>query len=126
MYQNQNTRRLILVFTVSANPDFIMTANAPFLADRLFIQMLAGGSGMGEIFVDVPVTDPGGTQPAASTLSTVCGQPIQLAPATATSPGGSYTEDPSTDPWSGTDLRNYAVTGSNAGDQILVVAHLKI
>src|SRR5947209_7784602 len=109
----QASRRYKAVITITAGtPIFAATGLTPLLCDRLLIQMLSGGSGKGKIFDDVPVGMPAAAVAAGGDVA------VELAPATASAPGGVYTDAGSI------DLRMIAVDGST-GDTVLVNAHLK-
>ena len=114
----QNSNRLKVTITVTAGtPIFIASGQTPILADRLIIQMLHGGTGYGLVYDDVPIGMTAAQVAAGGDVA------VELAPATATAPGGAYTDAVQN---GSIDLRMIAVDGSNTGDHILVDAHLKI
>lgn len=111
----QNSHRYKAVITITAGtPIFVAGGLTPILADRIVIQMLSGGTGKGLVYDDVPVGMLAAAVAAGGDVA------MELAPATSTSPGGSYAD-------TGTvDLRQIAIDGSHTGDVALVNAHLKI
>lgn len=125
----QNGRRLQYLVTIVAGTPVLISNPTPIWCDRVLVQSLTGSVGQILVYNDVPVTDPGGVQPPATGptgIAAVCGHPVQLAPATSTAPGGSYTEDPSSDPFTSVDGRTFAIDGTNSGDVALVDLHLKV
>lgn len=91
----------------------------PVYATRVFIQMASGGSGKGIIFDGVPL----GVTPTDTSYGDIV---AELAPATATAPGGSYS-DATPGHLVGApqiDLRRMWIDGSNNGDGIRVSAYL--
>ena len=90
----------------------------PLVVDRYIIQMAIGGTGSGLICI-VPVA----TTPAAScaTAGQLSGQ---LAPASATAPGGSWSDGVSNSGGS-INLQTVWVDGSNSGDVVIVSANVK-
>ena len=111
----QASRRYKALITVTAGtPIFAASGPTPILADRILIQAKSGGTGKILIYDDVPAGM------SAAQVAAGGDVPVELGPATATAPGGSYTD-------SGTiDLRMVAVDGLTSGDLCLVNAHLKI
>lgn len=86
-------------------------------ADRLFIQMAKAGTGLGEV-IDMDAF-PIGTAPAAH--GATAGQlTAQLAPATATAPGGSYSDTMSPKDGTGINLATMWLDGSVNGDVVNV------
>lgn len=126
----QNGRRLKATGTITAGtPILLMPAmQSPVMCDRLLIQLEAGATGLGKVYNDVPVLDTGSgtTYPTAAQVPTVCGPPDQFNPGSAGFTGGSYQEDPSSDPYNGLDLRNFALDGTVNGDPFIVDVHLKV
>jgi hypothetical protein len=111
----QASRRYKAVITITAGtPIFVANGQTPLLADRILIQMLHGGSGLGKVYDDVPANMTAAQVAAGGDVA------VELAPATATAPGGAYSDAGSV------DLRMLAIDGSNSGDVCLVNAHLKI
>jgi hypothetical protein len=117
--------RVNKTFTVGANEINVATGlttaaarENSMPAKRVFIQMLMGGSGLGYVMDGIPwgtVAD-----------STVDGHvTAQLAVATATAPGGSYT-DRSQTPGADIDLSKLWVHGANSGDKIKVSYDLPV
>jgi hypothetical protein len=89
----------------------------PAYATRIFIQMLHGGSGLGYVMDGIPP----GTTPAVSTNGHLT---AELAAASLTAPGGSYSDsDPN--PAGGIDIRKLWIDGSNSGDTVSVSVDYK-
>lgn len=82
----------------------------PLWAWEYFIQMAAGGSGMGKVFDGVPIS-----------RAVVAGDiTAQLAPAvSATSPGGVYSNTDFTGDRNGIDINEIWVDGTHTADTIL-------
>lgn len=93
----------------------IQVASSRILASEILIQMATGGTGLGYICAGIPT----GTTPSAS-----CGGAgqltAQLAPASATAPGGSYSDSASFKEGIGIDVSMIWVDGGHSGDVILV------
>lgn len=112
----QNKRRYKLLITIVAGtPVFLATTK--LLAERVLIQMQAGGSGMGYVYDDIPDGASAAQVAAGADLA------VQLAPAEAAAPGGAYQDS---SPTGGIDLSGIAVDGANSGDTVLVDAYLWI
>ena len=111
----QNSQRYKALITITAGtPIFVASGPTPILADRFFVQALHAGTGRILFFDDVPLGMTAAQVAAGGDVA------IELAPATATAPGGNYAD-------LGTiDLRKVAVDGSSSGDTCLFDAHLKI
>jgi hypothetical protein len=101
------------IITVTAGTP-IRLATVRTIAARIMIQMLSGGTGRGYAMDGVPE----GTTPVALTWPTV-----QMAPATATAPGGTYTDTDSVG--SSIDLSRIWVDGSQTGDTMVVTYYTK-
>lgn len=97
------------IITVAAGTP-VQLATQSTLVRRIFIQMQAGGTGMGYVMDGVTV----GTTPVANTNPTV-----QLAAATASAPGGNYSDASQTSAYD-IDLQKIWIDGSHTGDTILV------
>lgn len=85
----------------------IRLANVPTYARSLIITMLAGGTGRGYVLscpTDIPAVK------SAQTLI------MELAPATATSPGGQFYWDRSGAGSPGINVQEFAVDGFHTGD----------
>ncbi len=108
-------RRVNITITITAGTPVQISAQ-PKIANRIFVQMVTGGTGRGYVMDGIPV----GVTPDP----TVSGQlTAELAPATATAPGGTYTDGgPGTTAATngGIDLQRFWVGGSNTGDKIIV------
>lgn len=114
-----NGNRLVALVTVTAGtPIPLISGPAPIRADRISIQMLSGGEGKGLVYDDVPPNT------AAAGVAAASGTPWELAPATATGPGGTYDDRAEANGF--IDLRNIAVDGSHSADTMKVSAHLLI
>lgn len=98
--------RVNRTITVAAGTP-VRLATTHIYAAKIFIQMQTGGSGRGFIMAGIP----SGTTPAATTSAHLT---AELSPATATGPGGSYSDSD----YSGIDLSLIWVDGSNTGDKI--------
>jgi hypothetical protein len=89
-------------------------------ADRVLIQMPTGGVGIGYI-LDLEAF-PSTAVPAVATAGMLAGQ---MAPASAGSPGGSYTDFASPRDGAGINLNRLYVDGASA-DPILVSANRRV
>lgn len=119
--QTENSRRIKALVTITAGvPIPFLSGNEPIRLDRVFVQMLAGGSGAGKVYDDVPPNT------AAGAIAATCGPPVQLAPAAGDgiTPGGSYQDIAEVNGF--IDGRTIAVDGTNTGDTVLIDAHRKI
>lgn len=100
------------VTVVAGTP--VQLSTVPLIVSNLSIQMLTGGAGVGYVM-------PGGLQagvaPVANTAPT-----LQLAPASAASPGGQQVFESDS---SALDLSKFYVDGANSGDTIGVVYNTK-
>ncbi len=96
----------------------VQVSSTPLTVDRYVIQMAKGGTGVGYICI-VPV----GTTPASkcSTAGQLAGQ---LAAATSTAPGGSWTDFVAV-PGGSIDLRTVWVDGDTSSDVMTVSANVK-
>ncbi len=85
----------------------------PLIVNRLLIQMKHAGTGLGIVMDGIPVGTTADSTKSAHVTA-------ELAPATATAPGGSYsdTRDPASG--SGIDLSRMWIDGSHTGDTIIV------
>lgn len=110
----QSDPRINKSITVTAGTP-IQVSSTKILAAEVFIQMATGGTGVGYICAGIP----SGTTPSAS-----CGGAgqltAQLAPASATAPGGSYSDSISLTVGAGIDISTIWVDGGHSGDVILV------
>jgi hypothetical protein len=104
------------ILTVTAGtPIQIATVSTP--VNRVFIQMLAGGSGLGYV-MDMSAYK-AGTVPVATTSGNLTAQ--LCASTSATVPGCSYSDTSGAAPGSDAiDLAFLWVDGGNSGDQIVV------
>lgn len=94
----------------------------PIAANRLLIQMLSGGSGVGYV-MDMSAFV-AGTAPSHSTSGHLT---AQLNAATAGAPGGNYGDGVSGIPAGGAvDVTRLWVDGANSGDTVVVTADLRI
>lgn len=123
--------RVNKTFTVGASPLNIVTesvtppdANDPTMAvSRLFVQMAAGGAGLGYVLTGVPRGVAGSIANAAHVTAHLG------AAADATHPGDSYQETASQGAGSSgleLDARGVWVHGGNAGDKIIVSFDQKV
>jgi hypothetical protein len=87
----------------------IQLATVPTFARAIFIQMAASGSGIGYVMAGIPP----GTTPNHSTSGQLT---AQLAPASATSPGGNYSDNNAL----GIDIARIWIDGANSGDTVIV------
>ncbi len=93
---------------------------APCFASRVFIQMVIGGTGVGYVMDGIPE----GTTPAYNTAGDLT---AELAAATSTAPGGSYSDFTNgNNDGPGIDLAALWVDGSHTGDTIIVSAWIRI
>lgn len=108
------------IYTVAAGtPIQLATVTTP--ANRVFIQMLTGGSGSGYV-MDVS-SYVAGTTPAHTTSGELV---AQLCPATSTAPGCSYSDTAGSAPGSGAiDISKLWIDGSNSGDTLVVSYDLR-
>jgi len=89
------------------------------LANRVFVQMLHGGSGLGYVMDGIL---PRGRVPASSASGDLT---AELAVATAGAPGGSYSDGAPNDAGLDVDLALMWVDGAHSGDVIKVSYFLK-
>jgi hypothetical protein len=122
--------RVNKTFTVGAAPLNIVTetTTAPVSGEpaiplsRLFVQMVHGGSGLGNVLTGVPRDVQGSASNAAHLTA-------ELAAATASAPGGSYSDAAgSGNGLAGIDLdaRGVWVHGGHQGDTIIVSFDVKV
>jgi hypothetical protein len=102
----QAARFSITLTVVSGTPIHLAPDNQPLIVSRIIIQMKHGGTGMGQIMLGVPK----GTTPATSSWPV-----IELAPATATAPGQSFSDE-----GPNINLAEIWCDGSHSGDLITV------
>lgn len=95
--------------TVTAGTSIQLTTTSRYLVRAIFIQMAIGGSGYGAVMAGIV----NGRTPSKSTSGDLT---AQLAPASATAPGSSYSDSNQL----GIDLSTIWVDGSNSGDTIIV------
>jgi hypothetical protein len=91
------------------------------MANRVFIQMATGGTGLGYVMAGIY----GGRTPATTNANDVSGE---LSPATATAPGGSWADPPGAIEFSlapAIDLSTIWVDGT-AADPVRVSADLNV
>lgn len=81
----------------------------PYLVTRIFIQMKTAGTGLGYVMADVP-------RGTVGSQSNTKHKTAELAPATATAPGASYSD---TDP-GGIDISLMWIDGSVSGDKVII------
>lgn len=91
------------------------------MASRLIIQMSKSGTGEGFVMAEILGVQADGISPRIPSSSVGTDVTSELAPATSTSPGGSYSDAY----WwgsgeGGIDVSRIWVDGSNAGDKIRV------
>lgn len=99
----------------------VQIATVTTQCNRIFIQMLAGGAGIGYV-MDMSAYNPGKV-PDSSVSGNLT---AQLAPATNTAPGGWYTDMAL--PGQGTapiDVSRIWVDGSNSGDTVVVSCDIR-
>jgi hypothetical protein len=119
---------LLVLFTVGISADprinlkITITSGTPIqlsaihlYASEILIQAAAGGTGLIQVCAGIPV----GTTPAAN-CGTAGQLSAQLAPATSTAPGGSYSDQVTSKSGTGIDLETIYVDGSHSGDVVLV------
>lgn len=112
----ENSRRWKALITITAGtPIFVAAGQVPIMADRILVQPRHGGTGLVLVYDDVPIGM------AASDVAAGGDLAVELAPATSTAPGGTYT-----DTGGSIDLRMIAVDGSHSGDTVLIDAHLRL
>lgn len=124
--------RYNLLITVTAGTPIQVTAglacpNCPLLVDRTLIQMVHGGTGIGYV-MDLSQYFISGSLPASVTPNhATAGQlTAELAPASATAPGGSYSDSVTGSPGGGAiDLSHIWLDGSHTGDTIIVTYKLR-
>jgi hypothetical protein len=105
-------------FTTAA----LLAKAPPIPVNRCVVQMLIGGTGCGYV-MNMEQYAPGKT-PVATTSGHLT---AQLAPATATAPGGSFSDFVSGAPACGPgDLTKLWVDGSNSGDTLAASADLRL
>jgi hypothetical protein len=104
--QAVNGQRITQTLTIAAGTP-IRLATSVTLADRIVVEMKHGGSGLGYVMDGIP----NGTTP-----STTSNNPIELAPATSTAPGGIYADSSAI----GIDISQIWIDGANSGDKVLV------
>lgn len=115
--------RINRIITLNGSPQLVGSffnaqPNAPFYADRVFIQMLTGGVNLGYVMDGIPY----GTSP---TVSTVTQLTAQLAAASASAPGGSYSDTAYVNNGGGIDLNQMWVQGTN-NETLVVSANLHV
>lgn len=103
--------RVNQIITVAAGTP-VQVASKPTYAREIFIQMgIGSGTATGYVMAGIP----DGTTPSKTTSAHLT---AQLSPATATAPGGSYS-DSTTSP-GGFDVSQIWVDGDHTGDKIIV------
>lgn len=100
------------VITVTAGTAIRITTD-PVLATSILFQMRTGGTGRGYVLY----APQGVTCANGGAGTTLVGE---IAPASATAPGGSLSIPSNTDPVGGIYPRSFCVDGSNSGDGINV------
>lgn len=105
------------------NQQITITAGTPirvqaskYLVNRLFVQSMIGNTGAVYIMLGVPTT-------AACNASNAAHLTAQLAPATATAPGGSFNDPQGANgnsPSDVEDLSQMCLDGSHSGDVVIV------
>lgn len=109
--------RVNRVITVTAGTAIRLSTSHTYV-DRIFIQMLTGGSGRGFVMDGVPLgTTPDRTNPAHLTA--------ELQAATAVSPGGNYSDQAQNQSAATIDLAMIAIDGAVTGDKIIVSYYLR-
>lgn len=106
--------RVNKVITITSGTPVQVTTNIQVIADRLLIQMLKGGSGLGYICVVAVNVTPSSKCSGSGQLG------AQLAPASSTAPGGSYSDTNPTSQTPGINLSTIWVDGDTTSDQVLV------
>lgn len=109
-----------LVTIVAGTPVNLATATStvPDITDqrrcaKLFIQAVHGGTGLVYVMAGIKI----GRTPAASTAGDLT---AELAPATAGSPGGSYSDEDPSPGGSGILLSAIWLDGAHSGDTVIV------
>lgn len=99
----------------------IQLATVPTYANRVFIQMLSGGTGIGYVMdMSNYLTS---VTPNHSTSGHLT---AQLQPASSTAPGGSYSDAADSAPGSGPiDISRIYIDGSNSGDTVVISYDLR-
>lgn len=101
----------------TAAPSYEQASPPPAVwVTNFFVQMMHGGSGLGFVMTGIPY----GTTPNYNTAGTVTGE---LAPASASAPGGSFSQDQSAfgSELAGTvDITRAWVDGASSGDKVIV------
>lgn len=91
------------------------------MASRLIIQMVTGGTGRGYVMAEILGVQSDGISPRIPVNNVSTDVTSELAPATATAPGGSYSDSYY---WGsgegGIDVSRIWVDGSNVSDKIRV------
>lgn len=95
------TGRVTKTLTITAGTP-IRLATSVTLVDRLVIQMKHGGSGLGYVMDGI----------TSGTPSIGANNPVELAPASANAPGGTYQDSSPL----GIDISQIWIDGSNSGD----------
>jgi len=93
------------------------------LVNRLFIQMIHGGSGRGYVMDGIQGVTSATQQWRVPDATVSTDMTAELAPATATAPGGSYGDS---DNDHGIDVSKTWVDGSNTGDKIQISIDLRV
>jgi hypothetical protein len=100
----------------------VTAATTPIWANRVFAQMLAGGTGLGYV-MDLDAFA-AGTQAAVATNGHLT---AQLAPATATAPGGAYGDAVAGVGQGGlVDVTKFWIDGAHSGDTVVTSVNLRI
>jgi hypothetical protein len=88
---------------------------SPCFATEIFVQMLTGGTGRGIVMDEIAGVSAGvGRVPSSTSDSDVS---MELAPATATAPGGAYSR---TEPSGAIDVNQLWIDGSHTGDTVKI------
>jgi hypothetical protein len=114
----------VIKTVTSGTPIQLTTAHV--VIDSMVIEMLKGGTGIGYVCAGIP----GGTTPSSkcsgtasnATFGTTSQLGAQLASATSTAPGGSYSYPL---PVPGLDASTFWVDGDSTSDTILISVHVK-
>lgn len=105
--------RINQLITITAGTP-IQLSKIPLIASRIFIQMAVGGAGNGQV-----ITVPVGVTPAAH--GGTAGQlTAQLAAASATAPGGGYSDAAYPHDGGGINLQQMWLDGDTNGDTVIV------
>jgi hypothetical protein len=106
--------RVNTVITITSGTPIQVTTNKTVTADRLLIQSLTGGSGIVQICIVKPGVTPSAKGGGSGQLA------AQLAPASSTAPGGSYSDVSPASQTAGILLNTIFIDGTHSGDTVVV------